>query len=450
MADRLNVAERLAEGRPAVEHTQAYVRACQGLGYQHPDLTAHPAQLRDWYGSEDGLDLRALDSDCAELRAAAAAATEALRMQRAQVAVLDGAWTGPGADSAIWFLQRHCDAANVVAAELRAAAQRCESLRDNLWHLLDAKVTTVIDIDDRTQGHRSQWLAAADALTTGTGDRATAEELVRQQIIPYVDSDVRVEWLTAMRSTQAGVAASYDMVTDRFAAAPAASFEIPGDLGPSGHPFQPASPSPPATPAAAAAVAPVATLPTRAADPAPPAPAEQLPQPVPTQGALPADGAAMSPVGGGGLDGLGGLGELGGGGGLAGLANRIVEAMGDLLGSQADQSSDPSTLDGPLDPEEPFDDDPAEQADEAGKHRGTSAAEIKAPPANGTPHADLPPAAEPLVASQSPPPGQPPAGEMQPAPPSGVPPPTNGPPAAPAGASSPCEIAADELPQAGQ
>ena len=68
MADRLNVAERLAEGRPAVERTQTYVGACHALGYQHPDLTAHPAQIRDWYDSEEGLDLRALDRDCAELR----------------------------------------------------------------------------------------------------------------------------------------------------------------------------------------------------------------------------------------------------------------------------------------------------------------------------------------------------------------------------------------------
>ena len=151
------------------------------------------------------------------------------------------AWTGPGADSALAFLQRHCDAANVVATEVRAAAQRCESLRDNLWYLLDAKVATAIAIDDRTQAQRPAWLAAAAAVTTGAGDRATAEEVVQQQIKPYVDNDIRNEWLTAMRSTQAGVAASYDMVTDRFAAAPAVYFEIPGDLGP-GWPTVPAGP----------------------------------------------------------------------------------------------------------------------------------------------------------------------------------------------------------------
>jgi hypothetical protein len=147
VADRLDVAERLAEGLPAVENTQTYVRACHALGYVHADLTSYPSQVRDWYTSEDGLDLRALDRDCAELRAAGAAVMEALRIQRAQVAELGAAWTGPGGDAAVGFLQRHCDAAYTVATELRAAAQRCESLRDNLWYLVDSKVAAAIAID---------------------------------------------------------------------------------------------------------------------------------------------------------------------------------------------------------------------------------------------------------------------------------------------------------------
>ncbi len=220
MADRLDVATRLAEGRTAVEHTQLYVRACQALGYEHPDLTAQPSQVRDRYDSEEGLDLHALDADCAELRAAAGAVTEALRMQPDQVAELEVAWTGSGADPAARFLQRHCDAAETVVAEVRAAAQRCEALRDNLWYLLDVKVATAIAIDDRSLTQRSAWLAAAGAVTAGVGDRSTAEALVAQQVKPYVDNDIRNDWLTAMRSTQAGVATSYDMVTDRLASPP--------------------------------------------------------------------------------------------------------------------------------------------------------------------------------------------------------------------------------------
>ncbi|MGB8387208.1 MAG: hypothetical protein WCE76_05070, partial [Mycobacterium sp.] len=248
MADRLDVAERLAEGLLAVEHTQSYVQACHALGYQHPDLTSHPAQIRDWYDSEAGLDLRALDRDCAELRAAGVAVLEALRMQRAQVAELAAAWAGPGGDSAVQVLQRHCDAGNTVATELRAAAQRCESLRDNLWYLVDSKVATAIAIDDRTQPQRQAWLAAAAAITTGAADRPSAEEVVHHQVTPYVDNEIRNDWLTVMRSTSDGVATSYDMVTDRMAAAPPACFEFPGDLGPGDGPSQPAPRSVP-TPA---------------------------------------------------------------------------------------------------------------------------------------------------------------------------------------------------------
>jgi hypothetical protein len=39
------------------------------LGYANPDLTLHASQVSDWYGSEDGLDLRALDADCGALEA---------------------------------------------------------------------------------------------------------------------------------------------------------------------------------------------------------------------------------------------------------------------------------------------------------------------------------------------------------------------------------------------
>jgi hypothetical protein len=257
VGDRLDVAERLAEGRLAVEHTQTYVRACQTLGYEQSDMTSHPSEIRDWYGSEEGLDLRALDRDCAELRAAGGAVAEGLRIQRAQVAELTAAWTGTGGDAALAFLQHHCDEASVLATEVRAAAQRCESLRDNLWFLLDSKVATAITIDDRTQAQRAAWLAAAAAVTTGAGDRSTAEDVVQQQIKPYVDNDIRNDWLTAMRSSRAGVAASYDMVIDRMAAAPVVYFELPGDLGPG---CQPSEPIPPSAPAVTVAVTPAAAI----------------------------------------------------------------------------------------------------------------------------------------------------------------------------------------------
>ena len=465
MADRLDVAERLAEGRPAVEHTQSYVRACHTLGYQHPDLTSHPSRIGDWYDSEDGLDLHALDRDCAELRAAGAAVAEALRMQRVQLDELAAAWMGPGGDSAVAFLQHHCDAAATVATEVRAAAQRCESLRDNLWFLLDSKVATAIAIDDRTQGQRPAWLAAATAVTTGVGDRATAEEVVRQQINPYVDNDIRDDWLTAMRSTVAGIATSYDMVTDRMAAAPAACFEVPGDFGPD---CPPPRPAPPSAPVVTAAVSLPAAFPGPAADPAPTSPAAA---PTTPAAAVPDLGSALGslsslPTGGlgalgGGPSGLGGPGGLGG---LGGLASRIVDAMGGLLGSPADQFADPG-FDGASSDEDPFHpddrhpddrhhddkhhDDKHDGADEKSdgpddKH-GDEARPVDAtPPVDGTPPADAPLAVPEPVAAPAPPTGAP-------APPIGAPaPPTGGP--APPGheKSTPCEIAADQLPQAGQ
>jgi hypothetical protein len=47
-----------------------------------------------------------------------------------------------------------------------------------------------------------------------------------------------------MRSTVEGVDTSYDMVTDRMAAAPAARFEVPGDLGPGYQPHPPSATTP--------------------------------------------------------------------------------------------------------------------------------------------------------------------------------------------------------------
>src|SRR6201999_309635 len=133
MSDRFDVAARLAEGRPAVERTQTYVDACHQLGYQQPDLTSHGSQVWDWYDSEAGLDLGILDDDTGALRAAVTAIEEALWVQRTQVTELAAAWRGPGADTAMRFLQRHCDVAGEVAVRIRTAAQRYAAVRDDVW-----------------------------------------------------------------------------------------------------------------------------------------------------------------------------------------------------------------------------------------------------------------------------------------------------------------------------
>ena len=97
MAEKLDVATRLAEGWPAVDNIQTYVWACHVLGYANPDLTLHASQVRDWYASEDGLDLRALDADCAAFEAAVAATEDALRLQDDQLGELSAAWQGHSA-----------------------------------------------------------------------------------------------------------------------------------------------------------------------------------------------------------------------------------------------------------------------------------------------------------------------------------------------------------------
>ena len=152
MAAEYDVAARLAEGRQAVETTQSYVWASHLLGYQNPDLALNPAQICDWYSSEDGMDLHVLDADHSALQAAAAGADNALGRQRDQLACLAAAWQGDGAASATEFLRRHCDSAENVATTARTAADGLAALRDALWRIVDTKVAAVSAIDNRRQG----------------------------------------------------------------------------------------------------------------------------------------------------------------------------------------------------------------------------------------------------------------------------------------------------------
>lgn len=91
MAESFDAATRLAQGLPAVDTVQQYVSACRQLGYHHPDLTTHETQLRDWYGTEDGMDLSVLQHDCVALEDAVRAARDALAIQDRQLAELSAA-----------------------------------------------------------------------------------------------------------------------------------------------------------------------------------------------------------------------------------------------------------------------------------------------------------------------------------------------------------------------
>jgi hypothetical protein len=470
VAAQFDVAARLAEGRPAVEHTQIYVRACHLLGYQHPDLTAHGAQVCDWYDTEVGLDLRVLDDDSAELAVAVDTVEEALHAQRALLAELAAAWRGPGADSAMQFLQRHCAAAAAVAAHVRGAAEGCAVLRDNLWEMVDGKTATAVAIDDRRLGERSGWLAAAHTVTTGAGDRSAAEELVRHQVNPYVDNDIRIDWLTAMRSTVASVRASYDAIIHALTSTHEVCFDIPGELGPSWRPVPddplgtmsvtPAMPEV-TLPAEAVSTMPAAVTapvpPTIAAPPALPASGLEDLSAVPTELAAPLDDRTGGSTGTSNLGGgLGGLAEN-----IGGVVGKIVDGLGGLLGSLAGGFADPAgigdpQLDAPLDADKP-------SADEAEDARVLPACEKVIAPAGAdkdasceTPSASAPPADEADDAAQpvtpppmdTPPPAPPPPAE---APSTGLPSDDSSPASEPEpAAATPCEIAADELPQAGQ
>ncbi len=491
MAAKFDVASRLAEGHPAVDNIGNYVWAAHLLGYQHPDLTLHASQVRDWYTCEDGLDLRALDADCTALEAAAAATADALRPQGDALAALSGAWQGRGAIASREFLMRHADAAAAAAAGVRTAGEALVALRDNLWQMVDGKVAAAMAIDDRRLTERADWLAAAKTVTTGAGDRAVASELIDQEVKPFVDNDIRSDWLTAMRTTTASVAASYDAATAGLATDPAAVFQVPGELGPAwsppsssearvpdepvrsaggvaSHPAAvvsapPAASSapPPMAPSAAAPVGPPPALPPCMPPPAPMPPAP-VPEPAPTAPAMAAPPSMPA------------LGELGGGlpgstGGLAGLGQQLFDALGGLLNPGGDALPDRPGIDPPEPPEpaapetEPAvvegDEPDGEKPDETEPDEGESDADEpdeQIDPAglgNSAPADTTPTDGCDEEPADAPPPGEPTPAPVEPAPtPAPIPPPADPPaPGSPAAANeTPCEIAADELPQVGQ
>jgi len=477
VANPFDVAARLADGRPAVDDVEEYVAACRRLGYQHPDLTTHTAQVRDWYSADDGLDLRALDSDHDALAAAASAAEDAARMQADLMAELDEAWSGRGATAAREFLWRSCQSATAVSAAVRAAADAVATLRDALWRAVDAKVlATEAVVSER----RADWLAAAKTVTTGSGDVAAASEVIGLQVTPFVDVEVGAEWVAAMREAAAAVDAAYDAAIARIAT-PVAVFGVPGVLGPRGDRM--AAENPPPTPAVTAGsqIVPASgqtmptaahTVPAAAAGSAapsvpaaapwsgaeapmtapPPPPLSPPPPPtMPSAGELGAGAPSLGSMGSAG-SGLGGFGQqladligglVGSGGDLAGsgdLSDIGVPDDPDDLGESGDLGED---LDEPTDDEDPDEDEKTEEDDKTDGDEKTEEDEERAEPQEAEAvaadvAAEPPPTPEPAPTAPPEPPAvrelpdataQPLAGDAEP---------------------TPCEIAADELPQVGE
>lgn len=59
MPETFDTATILAPGREILDIFTEYVAACRVLGHHHHDLT----RLHEWYDTEDGLDLRAIEGD---------------------------------------------------------------------------------------------------------------------------------------------------------------------------------------------------------------------------------------------------------------------------------------------------------------------------------------------------------------------------------------------------
>jgi hypothetical protein len=453
MAEKFDVSSRLAEGRPAVDNIQTYVWACHVLGYTNPDLTQHASQVSDWYGSEDGLDLRALDADCAALEAAVAATEDALTRQDDQLGALSAAWQGRSADLSREFLHWHGEASAAAAAAVRTTADALATLRDNIWHTVDGKVAAAITTEGRAP---DEWLAAAQTVTTGAGDRAAASERIDQDVKPFVDNDIRADWLAAMRSATAVVADLYDAATAELTAEPDAVFDVPGEIGPSWTP-PPRDDEVATVPAAASSLSPPVVAPSWSAPPAPsPMPAPPVPQPTPPPPVPPVDAGSTAPAMAAppSAPSLGGLPDAGGG--LSGLGQQLADVFGSLLGSADGALANSAGIDEPVDGmddvDDKLDDDPEDDEESV-----EPAADPEGEPAAEEP-VEAPVVEEPVIESADsceqvgpPAPVDPPPSEPAPTPvPVPPPPEPAAPPSAEAVAETPCEIAADELPQVGQ
>jgi hypothetical protein len=258
----------------------------------------------------------------------------------------------------------------------------------------------------------------------GVADRA-ADDVITHEVTPYVDNDIRVDWLTAMRSAAASVDASFDAVTDGLAAVPDGCFEVIGDLGPRAPTV--------VAPALSMPTGPVPTVSAAAAPPPPPQPPPPPPLPPPPPP------PATAPLG----DGIGmpaGMGDLGGAGvlgGIGGVVGSIIDGISGLLGSLGDSGTTDAGLGDPT-AADPFDEE-ADEGEQLVDDEDPAEADEEEP---AVPDENLT-ATDDVVETPTAPEEQPPAEPVAQSPPPAAPP-------APPDEKTPCEIAAEELPQAGQ
>lgn len=422
---------RLHDGQAALDDLQTCVDACGLAGYR----------LRDAYGAEEGLDLRALDADAAALRAAADRAGQGAELVRAQAGRLADAWRGPGGERASAFLGRHGAAADRLAAAVRAAADCCATLGAELWRILDARVAHTQAVAGSVP---PAWLAAARAVLSGRPDPGDAASIVDDQVRPFVHNTVLGEWTVAMRQADDDARAAYRRAMAALGAEGPIRFEIQGDWSPAmPTPAARSAPAPATVLAPSAAPAPTtapSAMPVASAGPSMPPAAPPAP-PVNPLDALTSGPFApptlstppMSMPGEGGLFGSGG--STGGPPdvppppGIPEADHRIPEQPDEppKVG-EPEEPDEPEDPDEPDDPDEPEDPDGPGESDEPGEPpESGEPTEPGAPPESGDPG---PPSASSTVPTD-PVPAEAPAVAEAPAP------------------ATPCEIAADDLPQVG-
>lgn len=328
----LDIAARLADGKSALAHTEAYVSACRALGYHYPEINSYAGQLGEWFAAEEWLDLAKLEADCSKLVASARATEEALDVERKAIDALATAWTGEAGQEASAHTRRHCLEGEAVLNGLRTAADSLRVLREKLWRAVDDKVNATVTIDNRTASQRGHWLVAAATVIGGGPDRATFADVVEREIKPYVERDIRVEWVAAMQSTTADAHAAYGEAVSRLTDHKAIRFalprlgSIPRAVPPVARRVQQEEVAKPALPRMPAEQqGPIAWPQSGLAGPSP----AMASQPPPLADPLPA-----------GL--LGGLpaGEPLGGTGFEGLVSQIVDTVAGLLDQPTDSLDD--------------------------------------------------------------------------------------------------------------
>lgn len=408
------VTARLADGRAGVTDLSTLVQAAALRGYSDADLTLHPGQPGDWYATEDGLDLDALDADAATLRSLAAVAAEALATSRELRTTLTAAFSGAGATAADGFLSRNAAAAATVGGRLERTARCYPILAGQLWRAIDAKVTATCGLAGRWANRRTEWLAAASAVLAGSTDEQSTAT-VERSVKPFVAESVRGDWLAAMRTAVAAVEQAYRAAVDQLADGAVVRFEIPADLVPSAPARTSASAAVAAAPPAAAPTSPAAA----SGDTVPPdVSAEPGVSPSQSSSAVPPASSTVPDTGTGSTPNLGSLPTLGSGSGL-GLPD--FGALEDPFGGDPqpdavdDQQTDDQTPHDEKGRDEKADDKKAsdeESGDEESGDRSQAGDDAKVAPEPVTP--------EPVIPVIPPEPAQ-----------------------------TPCEIAADELPQVG-